>query len=351
MRIGQINLQPAEEIAARMAEAANGPATRFFTFRHRLASGEIRIVDVYSGPLRFDGRTVLQSVIHDVTERVAAEVDRDRLSTAVDQAAEAVVITDPAANIVYVNPAFERTSGYSSEELIGRNPRILHSGAQDVALYTGMWATLLAGHTWRGELVNRRKDRTLYIEEASITPVVDPDGTLLHYVGVKRDVTVARALGLELERAREDQAVITAISAIVGDLVPGDSLEATASVICDRILTLPRAVFASIVLFQPGDRLRTLAAIGRDRVAIPPVDGDDPWPDAHRRRARHLRALVERPPSVEQWMADRQSPMRSAFERIGVSALSAVPIRLDGRGRRFPPDRRVRSGRRGRPRG
>ena len=326
MRIGQINMQPAADIAARMDEASTSSATRRFRFPHRLASGEIRTVDVYAGPLEFDGRLLLQSVIHDVTELVAAEAERDRLSTAVEQAVETVVITDPDARIIYVNSAFERTSGYSRAEVLGQNPRILHSGAQAPAVYAGMWAALVARRTWRGELVNRRKDGATFIEEASITPVLAADGTLLHYVGVKRDVTVARALTVELEHASEDHA---AIEAIVGDLVSGDSLEETAGSICDRILGLPGVMFTAIAMFMPGERLRLLAAVGRDRVPIPTIPAEGRWGSADRRRVRQLRALVQRPPTVER-MADGDSPFRPQFERLGVTAVSAVAIRHGG---------------------
>jgi PAS domain S-box-containing protein len=135
--------------------------------------------------------------------REAGEAERTRLATAVEQTAESVVITDPAANIVYVNPAFERTTGYTAAEVAGQNPRILQSGQQPPAFYAHMWSTLTAGATWSGELVNRRKDGTTYIEEALITPVVDARGAVRSFVAVQRDVTRERALeAREVRRGR-----------------------------------------------------------------------------------------------------------------------------------------------------
>ena len=128
--------------------------------------------------------------------RLRTQAEHIRISTAVEQAAEAVMITDRAANIVYVNPAFERLSGYSRAEVLGRNPRILKSGRQDAAFYRTLWATISAGRPWHGRFINRRKDGSLYFEEATITPVTDERGEITHYVQVGRDITRE----LELER-------------------------------------------------------------------------------------------------------------------------------------------------------
>ena len=98
---------------------------------------------------------------------------------AVEQAAESIVITDPQGTIVYVNPAFERVSGWSRDEALGQNPRILKSGKQDDAFYRQMWATLARGEAWTGRIVNRRKDGTLFEEEATISPVRDASGQVV----------------------------------------------------------------------------------------------------------------------------------------------------------------------------
>ncbi len=118
-----------------------------------------------------------------------------QLAMAVEQAGESIVITDVSGQITYVNPAFERTTGYTRQEVLGRNPRILKSGAQTGIFYEQLWQALVRGETWRGRFINKRKDGTLYHEEASISPVVDPAGRIVSYVAVKRDIT--REQGLE----------------------------------------------------------------------------------------------------------------------------------------------------------
>jgi two-component system cell cycle sensor histidine kinase/response regulator CckA len=152
-----------------------------------------------------DGR--FQAIARDITQRKHAEQEQARLVAAVEQAEEAIVITDPASVILYVNPAFERVSGYSREELIGANPRLLQSGQHTRQFYREMWAVLRGGRTWHGTLMNRRKDGTLFEEDAVISPIFDAQGVVVSYVGVKRDVTRERALEAQLQQARKMEAV------------------------------------------------------------------------------------------------------------------------------------------------
>ncbi len=148
-------------------------------------------------PLLGDGGAITGVcwIATDITERKQAETERERLATAITQAAEVIVITDAQGVIQYVNPAFETTTGYSREEALGHTPRILKSGKHDEALYRTLWETIRSGSTWRGRLVSKRKDGALFTEEASISPVRDSVGAIVSYVAVKRDIT--RELTLE----------------------------------------------------------------------------------------------------------------------------------------------------------
>ncbi len=120
-------------------------------------------------------------------QREAALVERDhelrRLSMAIEQSPESIVITDTAGTIEYVNDAFARNTGFAREELIGRNPRILNKGATPRATYEDLWATLARGEVWRGEFHNARKDGSSYIELATVAPIRDAAGVVTHYVG------------------------------------------------------------------------------------------------------------------------------------------------------------------------
>jgi PAS domain S-box-containing protein len=133
----------------------------------------------------------------DLTERKQTEAAHHRLAMAVEQAAEIILITDTEAKILYTNPAFEKITGYTCAEACGRNPRMLQSGKHPAEIYRKMWATLTAGQVWSGHLINKRKDGTLFEEEATISPILDTAGQIVNYVAVKRDVT--REVGLEAQ--------------------------------------------------------------------------------------------------------------------------------------------------------
>jgi PAS domain S-box-containing protein len=149
-------------------------------------------------------RRVLLSVLDD-EKRTAAE--RTRLAAAIEQAGEMIFVTDPAGAIQYVNPAFEAVTGYSRAEALGQNPRLLKSGQQDDAFYRRFWETIASGRIWTGRMVNRRKDGTLFTEDATISAVRDAAGRVIHYVAVKRDITEHLRLTAQLQQAQKMDAI------------------------------------------------------------------------------------------------------------------------------------------------
>ena len=156
----------------------------------RTRNGERRIWE-YKNTLRTEGVTepVVRGMAQDITERKQSEEARIRLNMAVDQAAEAIVITDKEGRIEYVNPSFARITGYLREEAVGQNMRILKSGKQDEMFYRNMWGTISRGEVWRGRFINRKKDGTLYDEESVISPVRNASGKIINFVSGKRDIT------------------------------------------------------------------------------------------------------------------------------------------------------------------
>jgi PAS domain S-box-containing protein len=145
---------------------------------------------------------LMDSVWRMIDRRQAAERER-LLSTAVEQAAESVIITDASGIIQYTNPTAETISGYSSDELIGRTANILKSGKQDDFFYKALWETINAGRMWSGRFINKKKDGTEYQEDASISPVYDKSGKLTNFVAVKRDVTKEIELQEQLFHAQK----------------------------------------------------------------------------------------------------------------------------------------------------
>ncbi len=140
------------------------------------------------------GRAVqAQGVSRDLTERKQAEHQIRMLSQATSQSPVAVLITSPDAVIEYVNPAFERMSGYRADEVVGRNPRMLQSRRTPGDTYRRMWSALKLGETWQGELINRHKDGRHYLQSATIAPLRDERGRVVQYISVQMDITAQRA--------------------------------------------------------------------------------------------------------------------------------------------------------------
>jgi PAS domain S-box-containing protein len=182
----------------------DGGGGRRSTNDNQRRDGRLIRCEWYNVPLHDEaGRvTGVISLVEDVTEKQRLQRDREILSRAIDQSDDAFVMTDREGTILYVNQAFERMTGYALRDVIGRNPRLLQSGLHDRAFYETMWATILAGRPWRGDLVNRRKDGTLYTENMTITAVFDAGGNVTNFVAAKRDVTRLRELD---ERSRQSQ--------------------------------------------------------------------------------------------------------------------------------------------------
>ena len=157
------------------------------------------------------------SMITDITERKQAEEERQRLITAFEQTAEAILVTDPRGIIRYVNPAFERITGFTREEAIGQNPRIMNSGRQNAGFYNELWKAISTGRKWRGRFINKKKDGTLFTDETSISPVLNEKGEIMNYVGVKRDITGELSLQTQLAQAQKLESIGTLASGIAHD--------------------------------------------------------------------------------------------------------------------------------------
>ena len=195
---------PSADTAKEMIATALREGSHFFEWKSRRLNGEIFFSDVLLTRIEVEGKILLQATVRDITERKAAEAEVRKLSLAVEQSPESIVITDLDAKIEYVNAAFLRITGYSKKEVIGQNPRILHSGRTPQATYDAMWDALGNGRPWEGEFYNKRRDGSEYVELATIAPIYQPDGRKTHYVAVKEDITEKKRLAEELDRHRQN---------------------------------------------------------------------------------------------------------------------------------------------------
>ena len=168
---------------------------------------EIRHVDGHITPVLYNASVYSDksgevmgvfAAARDITERKQSEQQRILLTTALEAAANGIIITDREGTILWANPALANMTGYARPEIIGRNPRFLQSGLQDKSFYHQLWETILSGQVWRGEITNRRKDGSLYPEEMTITPLLDPQHRLTYFIAIKQDIS---------ERKRIEQAL------------------------------------------------------------------------------------------------------------------------------------------------
>ncbi|HPA72669.1 MAG TPA: ATP-binding protein [Spirochaetota bacterium] len=142
---------------------------------------------------------------------------RQLLSTAIDQTADSIVITDNDGTIRFVNPAFGTATGYSAHEVLGKNIRILKSGRQDGEFYARLWDTISRGQVWHGRILNSRKDGTIYEEEQTISPVKNGLGEITSYVAVKRDITEQSTMEKKLRQSQKMEAIGTLAGGIAHD--------------------------------------------------------------------------------------------------------------------------------------
>ena len=169
---------------------------------------------LYNEALRITG---IIGATRDITARKRSQEELHRLFAAVEQAGESIMITDLGGKALYVNPAFEETSGYPIDEVLGRTPEILKSGKHNRAFYQDMWTTINRGEAWRGRYTNKKRDGSLYEEAATISPIKDEYGQVVNYVMVGRDVTSEILLQKQLSQAQKMEAIGTLAGGIAHD--------------------------------------------------------------------------------------------------------------------------------------
>ena len=272
---------------------------------HTDQAGMKRSVEIHAYPI-FDSNGNLSQVIEyclDISERKQGEEERRRLVTAIEQGIDSVVITDKDGMIQYVNPSFEKITGYSKEEAIGRNPRILQSGKHDALFYQEMWKTLTSGKAWQGHLINRKKDGTLFEEEVSITPVLNEAGEIINQVAVKRDVTGQMKLEEQLRQSQKMEAIGTLAGGIAHDF----------NNILAPILGYSEMALAKISPSDPlaGDLQQVITAAGRAKGLVQQIL-------AFSRRAPHERKPLQ-----------PQMVVKEALKLLRASLPATIDIRAD----------------------
>ncbi len=212
--------------AEQQRRARTGDGLFHAELKFRLRDGSERW-GLVCGQTKFDaaGKPVrILGIQIDITERKRAEEQLHTLSRAVEQSPVSIVITDPTGAIEYVNPRFCELTGYTADEVRGKNPRVLKSGEMPPERYRDLWQTLTEGREWRGEFHNRKKNGELYWEFASISPILDEAGRTTHFLAVKEDITARKQaeaerqrLEAELREAHKMEAIGTLAGGIAHD--------------------------------------------------------------------------------------------------------------------------------------
>ena len=190
-----------------------------------------RTLDVDFTLKTFDSQPtdVLVLIAKDITEQERMELDLLRFSEVMQHTMSPIQITDAQGKIVFVNPAFERVSGYTKQELIGKNPNILNSRKHDAQYWKQMWNHILLGNEWVGQIQNRRKNGEVFYTELVISPIIDPRGTVVGFLGAHRDITEQKLLEQQLVRSQKMETFGTLAAGIAHEV--GNPLTSISSIV------------------------------------------------------------------------------------------------------------------------
>ncbi len=203
MRIRDLEAVETPEITREHIEKiiASGGFDRFES-KHRCVDG--KIIDVTISIIYLPSQNIFLIFVNNITELKQKEEQLNIQSTALNAAANAVVITNNSGKIEWVNLAFTKLTGYTLEEVTGENPHTIKSGKHDAAFYKDLWNTILAGKVWQGEMINKRKDGGEYTEEMTITPLLDNNGDIIRFIAIKQDITERKKFEEELIIAKAE---------------------------------------------------------------------------------------------------------------------------------------------------
>ncbi len=310
-----------EYIARYLATGDGGAVGRCRELTARRKDGSLLPIELTIGEAVLGERRVFTGVIRDISERKLAEEALRLKQGAVEAAADPILITDARGTIVYVNPAFTALTGYTAGEAVGQTPRLLKSGIQSEAVYRELWRTIGAGGVWRGEIVNRRKDGTLYTEQQTITPLRDAAGEITHFVAVKLDIT---------ERKRADEALLRyaarleAVHAIDLAVLAARSPKEVATVVLSHLFPLVPAQRASVVVFD--DAAGTAEFLATEGGIGPPAGTRMP-------RSRWTAPEVERSRGVHRFddlaAIPDTSPLFQTLSALGLRSALTAPLVVD----------------------
>ncbi|MEI6277221.1 MAG: PAS domain S-box protein [Prolixibacteraceae bacterium] len=201
MHISEIVVQLAGKGKSKM-DSARGLIKSHYESQHFNSKHQIFDVEIFSSRIDIDGKEFVHEIVHDISEKKRAEESIKLLGRSVEQSSVSIMITDSKGTIKYINQFASKISGYSFEETIGRNARFMKSGLQGKEFYQTLWTTILSGKVWEGEFRNVKKNGEIFCEKAVISPVLNKQNEITHFVAVKEDVTERNRMIEELVAAK-----------------------------------------------------------------------------------------------------------------------------------------------------
>jgi PAS domain S-box-containing protein len=242
-------------------------------------SGAVLPVEAAVREFDYQSRAVRVIALRDISQRKTADRQLRLQAAALESAANGIVITDRAGVIQWVNPAFTATTGYTLSEAVGQNPRLLKSGEHGPEFYKAMWDTILAGNPWKGEIINRRKDGSLYTEDQTITPVKDVRGEVTGFVVTKQDISARKQAEALLTKRAEDLAII---NRIVSSAAASTDIGSAIQQLGEEVTRLFRADGGYVALYAPHTNLVELPYFldNGQLISVPPAPLG-PGPTSH----------------------------------------------------------------------
>jgi len=248
-----------------------------------------------------------------------------KLSRAIEQSANAIVITDAEGHIEYVNPSFTTMTGYAIEEIYGRTPRFLKSGKHPPELYRELWETIKQGKVWRGELHNRRKDGQLYWDRSTIAPIFDVEKRITHFVAIKEDITALK----EAEQAQQRYLQrLNLLREITESMIAAQSVQTIAAATVNRLWRLVPCDRALVFEVREGQRPRLLAAQANAPL-LPTLNEALPLYQELHNDVRLRRGLTQGYEDLE--LLPSLTPLQKALLEEGVRGYVVIPLMGEGR--------------------
>ena len=275
-------------------------------------------------PIQTNGKKLWQAMVEDITERKAYERRLLLQAKVLEAAANAIVITNRDGKITWTNPAFTDLTGYTSEEVLGQNLRLLKSGTQDAVFYRNLWETILDGEVWEGELVNRKKTGDQYYEHQTITPLRSQDGEISHYIAVKQDITARVQTEEQMRRRNRELVLLNRVIAAASSTL---DTPAILEVVCRELAEAFDIPQAAATLLQEDGKLKVVAEHLTEGLLsalnmIIPIEGNPATSYVIQNKA----ALV-----IDDVQADpRMAPIKDIMAQRNTHSLMILPLVVRG---------------------